>query len=106
MAINHNVDIVAHRLSHRGDACLGRLDGLESLDRHGRWNCHRLKSGEPFSDCLSGKFAKLFCVIDGRLIKVIHFYATQMAVEADVVTDRAAPKFVAGHAMNLSEDVP
>ena len=99
MAIDHDVDVVADGFTHFGDARLGGLDGLEPLDRHGRRDGHRLKRGEAFRHGLSGELAELSCVIDRRVVEMLHFSTAQMAVQADVIANRPAPKFVAGNAV-------
>src|SRR3954469_13352004 len=106
MAIDHNIDVVADGFTHFGNTRLGGLDGLESFNRHGRRDGHRLKRGEAFRHSLPGELAKLSRVVDGRVVEMLHFSAAQMTIEADKVANRPAPKFVAGNAVYLPEDVP
>src|SRR6476620_917085 len=106
MAIDRDIDVVADGFTHFGDARLGGLDGFEPLDRHGRRDGHRLKRGEAFRHSLPGELAELPRVVDRRVVEMLHFSTAQMAVQADVVANRSAPKFVARNAVYLPEDVP
>src|SRR6478735_8760813 len=106
MAIDHNIDVVADGFAHFGNARLGGLDGLETLDRHGRWDGHRLERCEAFRHRLPSKLAELPRVVDRRFVEMLHFSTAQMAVQADVVANRPSPKLVTRNAVYLPEDVP
>ena len=91
MAIDHDVDVIADRVTHCGDTGGGRLDRLHSFDWHRRRNRHRLKRGEPIGDRLRGQVGELFGVVDGSVIEMVEVAATQMTVQPHVITHGAAP---------------
>ena len=96
--------VVADRVPHRGHAALGVPDGHEPFERHRRRHGHRLEGGEPLLDHRARELAEPLRLV--ALVEVLHPAAAEVAVEPDVVANRAAPEPVAGDAVHLAEDVP
>src|SRR3954452_10310852 len=99
MAINHNIDVVANGFTHFGNTRLGGLNRLEPFDVHRRRNGHRLKRGKTFRHSLPRELGELSRVVDWRVVEMLHFSATQVTIEADIVANRPAPKFVTWNAV-------
>ncbi len=104
VAVDHDVDLVADRLSHRRDAPLGMAHRGKALERHRRRHRHRLERGEALLHHPRCELAETLRLV--ALVEVLHLPAAQMAVEPDVVPHRPAPELVAGDAVHLAEDVP
>ena len=106
MAIDHDVDVIADRVAHGGDVVDGPLDGSVSFDRHRFRDGHRFERGVAIFDCRLGEFAKAFVIVATRFVEVFEFAAAEMGIGADVVADRTAPEFGAGHPGDFAHDVP
>lgn len=106
VAVDHDVDVIADRLTHGGDTGLGRLDRFESLHRHRGRDRHRLEGAEAVCDGLAGEFGKLTGVVDRRFVEAFEVSAAQVTVQPDRIPDRSAPQPVTGHAVQLADDVP
>ena len=80
-----------------------RTGPAADLQRHRRGTAIVLKAVKPLST-RAREFGEALRVV--ALVEILHLPAAEMAVEADVVANASAPELVAGHAVNLAENVP
>ena len=104
VAVDHDVDVVADGIAHRGDAALGMAHGSEALERPRRRHRHRLERREALLDHAGRQLAEALRL--AALVEVLHLALAEMAVEANVIAHRPAPELVARDAVHLAEDVP
>ena len=90
MAIHHDVDVRPHRVAHRGDDRSGGTDGFHALDGHRARHRHAFEGRVTIRHRLLSELGEAFRVVGGRLIKILHLPAAEMAVGTHPIPHRTA----------------
>ena len=106
MAIDHDIDVVSDRFSHRGDAGLRALTGFRPSMGMVDGTAIDLNAVKAVRHGLLSQLRESLGVIDRRFVETLHISAAEVAVQADGIAHRTAPQLVTGNAVNLSDDVP
>jgi hypothetical protein len=106
VAVHHDVDLVADRRAHGFHAGFGQADRPQPFDRHRRGHGHALERRESIGHRLLRQVGESLGFVDTRFVEIFEFASTQMAVGADLVAHRPAPKLSARQARDFAENVP
>jgi len=106
VTVDHDVDGVTDRFTHRLDSGLGQSDRPQTFDRHRRRYGHRFERRKTVLNRLPRQVAELAGVLDRRPVEILHPPATQMTVGADVIPHRSAPELRTRHPRYLAGNIP